>query len=150
MIDDMGYKRPNAETFQKYISFFLNDLPGFECAKAGRPSYAAVNCKFNQLTLNLAEWEEKKTFLLFLFHLCFFFGFSQGLRFKDDTTISYFMSYHTAVTTSYDFYTTLKEARHIADDIKSMITQHDPTAVFFPYRYAASELITAIMRMQNV
>lgn len=72
MIDDMGYKRPNAETFQKYISFFLNDLPGFECAKAGRPSYAAVNCKFNQLTLNLAEWEEKKTFLLFLFHLCFF------------------------------------------------------------------------------
>lgn len=92
---------------------------------------------------------EKNIFVIFI-SFVFFFGFSQGLRFKDDTTISYFMSYHTAVTTSYDFYTTLKEARHIADDIKSMITQHDPTAVFFPYRYAASELITAIMRMQNI
>lgn len=57
---------------------------------------------------------------------------------KDENNVnrtnSYFMSYHTAVTTSYDFYTTLKQARNIADDIKSDIVEHDPSAVFFPYR----------------
>ncbi|EDW56327.1 GM23054 [Drosophila sechellia] len=32
--------RPDAETFNKYIPYFLFDLPDAECAKAGRASYA--------------------------------------------------------------------------------------------------------------
>lgn len=35
-------KRPTTETFGKYISFFLNDIPNSDCAKAGRPAYAPV------------------------------------------------------------------------------------------------------------
>lgn len=53
IIDDMGYKRPNAETFQKYVPFFLNDLPSADCAKAGRPSYAAVNNAIAEINLTL-------------------------------------------------------------------------------------------------
>lgn len=35
-------KRPTKETFNKYLSFFLNDLPDANCAKAGRPAYLQV------------------------------------------------------------------------------------------------------------
>lgn len=51
-----------------------------------------------------------------------------------DQSNMYFMSYHTRVTTSSDFYTALAEARRIADDIKSVIVQKDASAEFFPYR----------------
>lgn len=34
--------RPTKETFNKYLTFFLNDLPDEGCAKAGRASYANV------------------------------------------------------------------------------------------------------------
>lgn len=44
------------------------------------------------------------------------------------------MSYHTAVTTSYDFYTALREARSVADGIQESFIENDPSAVFFPYR----------------
>lgn len=35
--------RPTKETFDKYLTFFLNDLPDENCAKAGRASYANVS-----------------------------------------------------------------------------------------------------------
>lgn len=44
------------------------------------------------------------------------------------------MSYHTRVTTSNDFYTSLEMARELAADVKGMLRQKDPTAEFFPYR----------------
>lgn len=56
------------------------------------------------------------------------------MNFSDEVTNSYFMSYHTTVTKSNDFYTALKEARIVADDIQTMMAEHDPSAVFFPYR----------------
>lgn len=34
--------RPTRETFDKYLTFFLNDLPDENCAKAGRAAYANV------------------------------------------------------------------------------------------------------------
>lgn len=53
----------------------------------------------------------------------------------ENITYSFFMSYHTTVKTSYDFYLSLKQARGISDDIQSNINEYDPSAVFFPYRY---------------
>lgn len=44
------------------------------------------------------------------------------------------MSYHTAVATSPDFYTALKEARIVADEIKTTLLEHDKSAEFYPYR----------------
>lgn len=44
------------------------------------------------------------------------------------------MSYHTRVTTSVDFYSSLEKARELAADIKGMLIQKDPEAEFFPYR----------------
>lgn len=44
------------------------------------------------------------------------------------------MSYHTRVTKSYDFYTSLEKAREIAADIEGMLKQKDASAEFFPYR----------------
>lgn len=41
-IANMTTKRPTPDTFDKYISFFLNDIPTDTCAKAGRPAYAQV------------------------------------------------------------------------------------------------------------
>lgn len=54
------------------------------------------------------------------------------------------MSYHTAVTISHDFYTTLKQARLIAEDIKSNIMEYDQSAIFFPYRYKHNKMIKII------
>lgn len=60
------------------------------------------------------------------------------------TTYSFFMSYHTAVKTSYDFYSSLKQARAISDDIQSNIIERDSSAVFFPYRYIFETLKIAV------
>lgn len=35
--------RPTKETFDKYLTFFLNDLPDENCAKAGKASYGNVS-----------------------------------------------------------------------------------------------------------
>lgn len=37
-----GVKRPTTETFDKYLSFFLKDLPDPNCAKGGKPAYSSV------------------------------------------------------------------------------------------------------------
>lgn len=41
-VGNLTTKRPTPQTFGKYISFFLNDIPNNFCAKAGRPAYAQV------------------------------------------------------------------------------------------------------------
>lgn len=53
---------------------------------------------------------------------------------KPNEMSSFFMSYHTTVTTSNDFYTALEEARKLANDIHHTISEKDQSAVFFPYR----------------
>lgn len=44
------------------------------------------------------------------------------------------MSYHTTAIKSYDFYTSLEEARKLSSKIQEEISKHDESAVFFPYR----------------
>lgn len=34
--------RPDANSFRKYIPYFLEDIPNEACAKSGRPSYLDV------------------------------------------------------------------------------------------------------------
>lgn len=46
---------------------------------------------------------------------------------------SYFMSYHTTLTTSLDFTTALREARKITDDVKGMLEEKGIESAFFPY-----------------
>lgn len=59
------------------------------------------------------------------------------------------MSYHTRVTKSYDFYSSLEKAREIAADVKGMLTQKDPSAEFFPYR-SVSEIFSDLIITHSV
>lgn len=47
--ENSGVKRPDEETFNNYLSFFLNDVPDVNCAKAGKAAYSSVsaNTKFH-------------------------------------------------------------------------------------------------------
>lgn len=38
-----GIRRPTSETFNKYLPFFLQDIPESNCAKAGKAAYSDVN-----------------------------------------------------------------------------------------------------------
>ncbi|GAB0099118.1 Niemann-Pick C1 protein [Sergentomyia squamirostris] len=95
--------RPDRETFEKYFSNFLSDLPHEGCAKAGRAAYvSAINYIYD----------------------------SNG-----DTRIQdfYFNTYHTTLSTSRDFYTALKQARIIADDIQKDFNEKNLGISIFPY-----------------
>lgn len=46
----------------------------------------------------------------------------------------YFMSYHTTVTKSYDFYSSLESARELAAEVKQILQKKDESVEFFPYR----------------
>ena len=50
---------------------------------------------------------------------------------------SYYMSYHTTLKTSKDYYEALRAARRVAEDVTSMVKEHvNSSAVeVFPYRY---------------
>lgn len=37
-----GIQRPTKETFDKYLNYFLNDVPDPNCAKAGKAAYSSV------------------------------------------------------------------------------------------------------------
>ncbi|XP_063704530.1 NPC intracellular cholesterol transporter 1 homolog 1b [Culicoides brevitarsis] len=95
--------RPSLDTFNKYIPFYLFDLPTTSCAKGGRAAYAAgVNYILDK----------------------------NGNPHVND---SYFMSYHTTVITSKEFYTALKQARLLSDDLNKMFEKHDKNVTVFPY-----------------
>ncbi|XP_055386647.1 NPC intracellular cholesterol transporter 1 isoform X2 [Condylostylus longicornis] len=106
--------RPIATEFEKYIPYFLLDNPDERCAKGGHPSYAT------------------------------------GVKFKEDPNTrlsivksSYFMSYHTILKTSSDYYEALRSARKISSNITHTIQTNllkkgvDPQTVqqieVFPY-----------------
>uniref|UniRef100_A0A0K8UN34 Niemann-Pick C1 protein n=1 Tax=Bactrocera latifrons TaxID=174628 RepID=A0A0K8UN34_BACLA len=95
--------RPTPETFQKYIPFFVSDLPDSECAKAGRASYA------NAIIYTLDEH-----------------GSSTILN-------TYLMQYSTTSTTSIQFYSALREARRIAKSINEMFAEKELGVTVFPY-----------------
>lgn len=91
------------ETFNKYIPFFLSDLPDENCAKAGRAAYSAG---MNYI--------------------------SKGIN-DHSVQDSYFMSYHTTVITSEEFYTSLKKAREISDEIQKTFDDKGVDLKVFPY-----------------
>lgn len=64
----------------------------------------------------------------------------QAVNITNDVTNVFFMSYHTSVSRSYDFYTTLKEARKLTDSVIDEFKKHDDEAKFFPYRFAIETL----------
>ncbi|CAO1305403.1 unnamed protein product [Diamesa tonsa] len=86
-------QRPYSKDFKKYVSFFLQDNPDAECAKGGHAAYSsAVN--INQNPMNVQEY---------------------------DVGASYFMSYHTILKTSTDYYEALRSARKISANITRSI-----------------------------
>ena len=95
--------RPTLETFSRYIPFFLSDLPNENCAKAGRAAYL------------------------------------DGMNYVADANAnhlvgdSYFMSYHTTVVTSKDFYTALQKGRELSGQMEEMLRKHDKDVEVFPY-----------------
>lgn len=95
--------RPTQETFEKYVPFFLSDLPGAECAKAGRAAYADA--------------------VIYILD-------DEG---KSNITDTYLMQYSTTSVTSKEFYSALREARKIQDDINKMLKEHGKDVEVFPY-----------------
>uniref|UniRef100_A0A182JGB1 Uncharacterized protein n=1 Tax=Anopheles atroparvus TaxID=41427 RepID=A0A182JGB1_ANOAO len=100
--DETGI-RPTVAQFERFLEFFLSDLPDENCAKAGRAAYSRA--------LNYVR------------------DSNGNLNVQD----SYFMSYHTTAVTSRQFYTALEQARQIADDIQHMLDERRANVEIFPY-----------------
>ncbi|EEB19581.1 Niemann-Pick C1 protein precursor, putative [Pediculus humanus corporis] len=96
--------RPTKNDFKKYLPYFLNDNPDVNCVKGGHPLY------------------------------------STGVNFEYDTTgelvvkDNYFMSYHTSLKTSKDFYMALENSKNIARHLSEILTgKLNRTIQVFPY-----------------
>ncbi|XP_055525163.1 NPC intracellular cholesterol transporter 1 homolog 1b [Wyeomyia smithii] len=100
--DETGI-RPTVTQFERYMEFFLSDVPDEVCSKAGRAAY-----------LNALNYVVDST---------------GHLNVHD----SYFMSYHTTVITSRDFYEALQWARRVSDDIQEMLDEKQTGVEIFPY-----------------
>ncbi|KAF7992769.1 hypothetical protein HCN44_005113 [Aphidius gifuensis] len=104
------FGRPSSHDFKKYISYFLQDNPDATCAKAGHAAYGqGVNYRCDKIT-NLS-----------------------------DVGASYFMTYHSILKTSEDYYESMKAARKISNNITDMINDNlkkmniNSTTEVFPY-----------------
>ncbi|XP_030752069.1 NPC intracellular cholesterol transporter 1 isoform X3 [Sitophilus oryzae] len=97
--------RPIATDFDRYISFFLKDNPDEDCAKAGHAAYGqGVNYRTNSTT-----------------HL-------------SKVGASYFMSYHTILKTSADYYESMRAARQISANLtKTVGVEVFPYSVFYVF-----------------
>ncbi|XP_074113620.1 Niemann-Pick type C-1a isoform X4 [Cotesia typhae] len=109
-ISSNKYDRPPPVEFEKYVSFFLEDNPDEQCAKAGHPAYGqGVNYLTNNRT---------------------------GLS---SVQASYFMAYHSILKTSEDYYESMKAARKISANITNMLNSNlrsqnrNETVQVFPY-----------------
>lgn len=104
------YQRPQPQDFDKYVSYFLQDNPDASCAKAGHAAYGSgVNYQLNPNT-KLAN-----------------------------VGASYFMSYHSILKTSEDYYEAMRYARNLSANITDMINaklkdkDDNSTVEVFPY-----------------
>ncbi|KAK0092687.1 hypothetical protein PV326_000847, partial [Microctonus aethiopoides] len=102
--------RPIPADFEKYVSFFLNDNPDETCAKGGHAAYKqGVNYITNPAN-NLST-----------------------------VGASYFMSYHSILKSSADYYESMREARKVSANITAMLNENlklnnqNTTAEVFPY-----------------
>lgn len=84
-------QRPNVTAFERYLPFFLQDNPDDECVKGGHAAYSSG--------VNYVIPEPNRTLV----------------------NASYFMSYHTILKTSADYYEALRAARKVSLNITRMI-----------------------------
>ncbi|XP_066248348.1 NPC intracellular cholesterol transporter 1 isoform X3 [Euwallacea similis] len=98
-------QRPSTTEFERYVSFFLRDNPDDQCAKGGHAAYGqGVNYLTNE-TSHLSK-----------------------------VGASYFMSYHTILKTSEDYYESMRAARMISANIsKTMGADVFPYSVFYVF-----------------
>ncbi|XP_055539920.1 NPC intracellular cholesterol transporter 1 isoform X2 [Wyeomyia smithii] len=87
-----SWNRPNETSFRRYVSFFLQDNPDENCAKAGHAAYGNAVNLINPMQANYS-----------------------------DVGASYFMAYHTILKTSSDYYEALRSAQKISSNITSTI-----------------------------
>lgn len=127
---DLG--RPTTEDFLKYLPNFLTRNPDVNCAKAGHAAYGKVTPDRNNLyigvdVLTMYTTEFRRGKYTFLF---------QAVRYSDtDIGPFHFMAYHSLLKTSKDYYSALKEARVLADNMTAMLRSKTNTdAKVFPYR----------------
>nr|XP_012232256.1 PREDICTED: Niemann-Pick C1 protein-like isoform X2 [Linepithema humile] len=106
IIINKSISRPDEESFRKYISYFVMDIPDEFCAKAGRASYYdAINYYYDEFGLI-------------------------------DVGDSYFVGYHTPLKKSSDWYESLRVARIISENITTMINNarlSNQKVKVFPY-----------------
>lgn len=89
---DSKTHRPTTTDFDRYVSFFLQDNPDESCAKGGHAAYGhGVNYRTNQAT-----------------HL-------------SNVGASYFMSYHTILKTSEDYYESMRAARVLSANLSKTV-----------------------------
>lgn len=97
--------RPVPDEFDRYISFFLRDNPGSNCAKGGHAAYGqGVTYSTNKST-HLSNIEN-----------------------------SYFMTYHSILKTSEDYYESMRSARKISENLTNTIgAEVFPYSVFYVF-----------------
>ncbi|KAL1131976.1 hypothetical protein AAG570_011587, partial [Ranatra chinensis] len=88
--------KPDTDSFYRYLPFFLQDNPDTNCAKGGHAAYAQG--------VNYYFDDEGKT----------------------QVTDSYFMAFHKTLKTSKDYYSALRLARLVANNITAMIKAAKP------------------------
>ncbi|XP_044740740.1 NPC intracellular cholesterol transporter 1 isoform X2 [Chrysoperla carnea] len=94
-IEQNQIQRPVPKDFAKYVSYFLLDNPDESCPKGGHAAYGhGVNILDNN---------------------------PNGLS---TVGSSYFMTYHTVLKTSYDYYEAMRRARFVAKNITDTINKH--------------------------
>ncbi|XP_065576909.1 NPC intracellular cholesterol transporter 1-like [Artemia franciscana] len=96
---------PDQAAFDNYLEFFLEDIPGESCPKGGKAAYASALRTVRNDNDNI------------------------------NVAVSYFNTYHTILKTSEDFYSALKAARIVSDNITLMLNDGDPNGPHsvFPY-----------------
>ncbi|KAK7869123.1 hypothetical protein R5R35_006589 [Gryllus longicercus] len=98
----------NSSIFDHYLQFFLEDNPDSQCAKGGHAAYSHA-VNYVKGTNNISE-----------------------------VGASYFMTYHTVLKTSKDYYEALAAAREVADNVTKTINSDlsmkaNETIEVFPY-----------------
>lgn len=102
--------RPQEKVFGKYISYFLQDNPDAICGKGGHAAYGHA-------VYHLTDPETESSHV----------------------EASYFMSYHSILKTSADYYESMKAARKISANITKMLNSNlrewnvNTTVEVFPY-----------------
>ncbi|KAK0066303.1 Niemann-Pick C1 protein [Biomphalaria pfeifferi] len=102
-LDHMEKGRPVDGTFNKYLSWFLQDNPGVKCGKGGHAAYGS-GVQLHRDAHNVTT-----------------------------VGASYFMTYHSILKTSTDYINALKDAREIADNITQTLRGHGHQSKVFPY-----------------